>query len=204
MAKCIVTGIAGFVGSHIADRLLADGHYVVGIDDLSIGQKQNVPFAVDFCFEDIIDIGMRTLQGVDVIFHCAAISRTPPAVKNPSKCIFVNVYGTAILLERARLAGVPRIVVSSSNVVYGGPTAYRESKLAAEGLCKVYNELYGQSVIVLRYSNVYGSRLKKGDCAVFASLRDSKEKKGYIEITGDGNQTRDFAHVSDIVEGNIL
>jgi UDP-glucose 4-epimerase len=201
MAKCLVTGGAGFIGSHLVDRLVADGHEV-DVVDLRVSEHEKVyRCTFDVCCDSFLNWALWT---PDVIFHLAAISRTPDAILRPGDCLTTNVHGTQRVLEFARDSGCPRVVVSSSNVVYAAPTPYKASKLAAEHFCEAYNHVYGLSVIALRYSNVYGSRLRKGDPAVFSSFRDSAKDKGYIEITGDGEQSRDFTHVSDIVEGNIL
>lgn len=208
--RCLVTGGAGFIGGHLARRLLALGHSVEILDDFSSSSDSDAPEVDDIL---VIDIGTSThelrqalaMGGYDVVFHCAAVSRTPPAVKDPVRCMQVNVMGTQHLLEAIRLHNPKcRFIFSSSNIVYAGPTAYRASKLAAEDICQVYSQLYGLKTLSLRYSNVYGPFIKKGDCAVFASLRDSALANGYIEITGDGSQTRDFTHVDDIVEANLL
>ncbi len=204
MSRVLVTGNCGFIGSHLTDRLIADAHEVTGLDDLSTGSRDNLNPAAQFKQAKLSWVDASFLYGFDAIFHCAAIARTPTALKFPSLTMQVNTMGTATLLAAAHEAGVKRFIYSSSNVVYAGPTAYRASKLAAEMMCDVYNEIYGMSAIALRYSNVYGSRLRKGDPAVFASLRDSARDRGYMEITGDGTQTRNFMHVQDCVEGNIL
>lgn len=212
MAKVLVTGGCGFIGGHLVDALLAQKHQVTIIDDMSAGVKRWPEEVVpDIRIADIATLPVDGALGRfesrprdwDVIFHTAAVSRTPPAVTNPMRCVDVNVNGTQRVLELARFLGVPRVVFSSSNVVYAGPTAYRMSKLAAEELCNVYTQMYGLSVVSLRYSNVYGSRLRKGDVAVFSLLRDTFLEKGYVEVTGDGEQTRDWTHVSDIVRGNL-
>jgi UDP-glucose 4-epimerase len=108
------------------------------------------------------------------------------------------------ILEAAKLFNIERIVLASSNVVYAFPTMYRASKQMTEMYGEVYNKLYGLSVISLCFSNVYGKGFLWNDPAVFASLRKSKYEKGYIEISGDGEQSRDFTHVTDIVEGLVL
>lgn len=207
MAKCLVTGGAGFIGGHLARKLIALEHEVTIVDDNTNSTAKDAPSEADFYREDISYIDLVDLHFIDydVLFHCAAVSRTPPAVKAPLRCMAVNVTATHGLLEAVRQDNPKcRFVFSSSNIVYAGDTAYKVSKLAAEGLCKVYASLYGLSTISLRYSNVYGPCIKEGDCAVFASLRDSARKNGYIEITGDGTQTRDFTHVDDIVRANLL
>ena len=210
--KCIVTGGAGFIGKHLCRRLLNDGHQVFAIDNRRRGTALNVgtpkaPQYLPLYAEDIASdncILWQLAPGVaDVLFHLAAVSRTVPACEDPIECIRTNVLGTAKVLECARQAQIPRVVVSSSNVVFAGETPYKASKKAVEDLCHTYAKFYGQSVVALRYSNVYGPGIPPGDPAVFAMLRDSFLHHGFASVTGDGEQTRDFTHVSDIVEGNI-
>jgi UDP-glucose 4-epimerase len=137
------------------------------------------------------------------IFHLAAVSRTPTAIADPVGCAQTNIMGTINVLEAARKAKTKRVILASSNVVYAAETPYKASKLCGEMWGTVYHELYGLSVLSLRFSNVYGPGMKDDDIAVFASLRRSKKQKGYLQITGNGEQTRDYTHVSDIVEGLI-
>lgn len=135
----------------------------------------------------------------------AAIARTPWCIENPLLAYETNVIGTLNILEASRQNNIKRVVMTSSNVVYAFWTPYRSSKEALESLAKVYNNMYGLSVVCLRNSNVYGSRQSELGPSpnVFSALRKTKKDKGYIEITGDGNQSRNFTHVSDIVEGHI-
>jgi UDP-glucose 4-epimerase len=136
----------------------------------------------------------------------AAIARTPWCIEDPVLCYQTNVMGTLNVLEAARRNGIKRVVMTSSNVVYAFHTPYRTSKEALEALGKTYTDMYGLSVICLRNSNVYGSRQsEKGPSPnVFSALRKSKKENGYIYVTGDGEQTRDFTHVSDIVNGHVM
>jgi len=198
MSNVLLTGGLGFIGSHLLDRLLAEGHRVTVIDNLS-----NNTILAEHVYADVSDhLLWPDLHGTDLIFHLAAVSRTTPAIQDPVRCHEVNATGTLRLLEKAHHeCPRARIVVASSNVVYGAWTPYRASKLAAEMYVSVYNELYGMNCIALRFANTYGSRMRWDDLACFASLRRSMVEKGYIEITGDGKQTRDWVHVSDIVEG---
>lgn len=204
--KCAVTGGVGFIGSRIVDQLIKEGAEVLIIDDLSHSNQDRINRKASLYHCNIVDFYnlAQLLQNVDYVFHTAAISRTPPCIDNPRICYEVNVMGTLNVLEAAKRNKVKRVVLSSSNVVYAFDTPYRTSKEALERLGDVYNKMYGQSVVSLCYSNVYGSGMRDDDIAVFQSLRHSKEENGYITITGDGEQSRDYTHVSDIVEGNLL
>lgn len=222
MPTALVTGGAGFIGSHLVRRLIADDYFVHIVDDLSTGGRSPSSTGSDmFKFTnykvDISDMreyayfknwfefvgGTEHPNQFDVIFHLAAVSRTPPTITDPLHCLRVNVNGSVNVLEFARQRNIPRVVLSSSNVVYAADTPYKASKLSMEYWAAAYTAMYNVSTICLRYSNVYGSYIRKGDLACLAALRDSADANGYIEITGDGEQSRDFTHVSDIVEGNI-
>lgn len=211
--KILVTGCAGFLGSHITDRLLADGHEVVGIDNLLTGSEENMAQNKDnprFTFHkrDIVNYGacLDVMQGVEAVIHTAAIARTPWTIDDPLLANAVNVTGTLNLLEAARAVGVKRFVHSSSCIVYVPNTPYYVSKLAAEEYVMLYERLFGMSTVVLRYQNLYGTRQseKPPHPNVFAALRAAKKEHGKLFITGDGMQTRDYTHVSDAVEANIL
>lgn len=206
--KALVTGGRGFIGSHCVDRLVSDGYEVIVIDRLSSPSTNPAnPSAVYHnldlrVYKEILPV----FAGVDVVFHFGAIARTPWCIDDPILCYETNVMGTLNVLEAARQSKVKRVVLSSSNVVYAFMTPYRTSKEAVERLGTVYVDMYRQSVIALRYSNVYGrGQSEEGPSPnVFAALRKSKKENGYLTITGDGEQSRDYTHVSDIVEGNIL
>jgi UDP-glucose 4-epimerase len=184
--RAVVTGCAGFIGSHLTDYLLAEGHEVTG-------RKKDIrdPRARDL------------LEGADWVFHTAAVSTTPWAVSDPVTCNDINVSGTLNLLEGAAQHKVSRFVFSSSNVVYAPFTAYWASKQAAEFYCQVYCGLYGLPAVVLRYSNVFGS-LRQNPENCIMSLRESARRDGRIWLTGDGEQSRDFTNVADICRANLL
>ena len=204
--KCVVTGGAGFIGSHLADLLLAGGHQVTVIDALipGRGDPTRVSEGARFCKADIRDAAARrALAGADWVFHAAAVSTTPWAVADPVETNSINVDGTLNLLEGARHAGVSRFVFSSSNIVYAAPTAYWASKLAAEHYCHVYTTLYGLPVVALRYSNVFGSARQNPENCI-ASMRASRVATGRIWLTGDGEQSRDFTNVADVCRANLL
>ena len=205
--RCIVIGGAGFIGSHIADALLAQDACLDVIDNMRSGNFDNLSYMIDFFRFDIRDFKKLCgfLKDTDYVFLTAAIARTPWCIKDPILCYETNVMGTLNVLEACRLNNVKRVVLSSSNVVYAFDTPYRTSKEALERLKDTYVAMYGQSVIALRYSNVYGKRQSElGESPnVFAALRKSKKETGALTITGDGEQSRDYTHVSDIVEGNL-
>jgi UDP-glucose 4-epimerase len=206
--KYIVTGGAGFIGSHLVDKLIELKHDVIIIDNMLTGKIYNINKNATFIYGDITNMDIintifdNTINGV---FHLAAIARTPWCIKNPLLTYETNVKGSLNILECCRQKNIPRIVLTSSNVVYGKHTPYRSSKEAMESLAQVYKETYNMSTICLRNSNVYGTRQNMDEFSpsVFASFKKSKMVNGFIEITGDGNQSSDFTHVSDIVDGHI-
>ena len=205
--RYLVTGGAGFIGSHLVDKLIKLGHDVVILDNLLSGFEKNINKIATFHNCDIrnIDNIKEHFKNVDGVFHLAAIARTPWCIEDPILAYETNVIGTLNVLEASRQNNIKRVVMTSSNVVYAFLTPYRSSKEALENLAKVYNNMYGMSVVCLRNSNVYGSRQSELGPSpnVFSALRKAKKEKGLIEITGDGEQSRDFTHVSDIVEGHI-
>jgi UDP-glucose 4-epimerase len=206
--KYIVTGGAGFIGSHLVDALLAEGHDVRILDNLTSGSRLNVnPRATLLeCDIRVYESIAPHFEGVDGVFHLAAIARTPWCIDDPKLAYATNVMGTLHVLEAARQHGIKRVVMTSSNVVHAFMTPYRSSKQALEDLGEVYTKMYDLSVVCLRNSNVYGSRQSESGPSpnVFSALRKSKRENGHLCITGDGTQTRDFTHVSDIVRAHIL
>lgn len=205
--KCLVVGGAGFIGSHLVDKLILEGADVRVFDDLSCCDTKNINEKAQLLTYDIrnFNLVLRASRNADYVFNTAAIARTPWCIKDPILCYETNVMGTLHVLEACRQNGVKRVVLSSSNVVYAFDTPYRTSKEAVERLGDTYVKMYNQSIICLRYSNVYGPRqLETGESPnVFAALRKSKKQFGQLYITGNGEQSRDYTHVSDIVEGNI-
>ena len=207
----IVTGGCGFIGSHMVDKLVSLGYKVIVVDNLISGNIENLN--KEAVFENVDIVNFNLLQNaidkydnIDGIFHFAAIARTPWCIEDPLLCYNTNVIGTINILEIARKKNIKRVILSSSNVVYAFLTPYRTSKEALEGLALSYNKMYNVSVIALRYSNVYGKRQSEIGPSpnVFAALRKSKKELGKLIITGDGTQTRNYTHVSDIVNGNLL
>jgi|688.fasta_scaffold219953_1 UDP-glucose 4-epimerase len=209
--RYIVTGGCGFIGSHMVDKLVDSGCDVIVIDNLLCGNidnlnKKAVFENVDICNIDLLRAVINKYDNIDGIFHFAAIARTPWCIQDPLLCYKTNVIGTINIMEIAREKTIKRVVLSSSNVVYAFLTPYRTSKEALESIGMCYNKMYDMSVIALRYSNVYGKRQSELGPSpnVFAALRKSKRDLGKLIITGDGTQTRNYTHVSDIVNGNLL
>jgi len=220
--KALVTGGAGFIGSHIVDALIARGDDVICVDDRSAPQN-NIFYwneSAKNIYADIRELHQSLYDGVDVVFHLAARSRIQPTVNNPSECFAVNVLGTQRVLENSRTAGVKRVVYSASSSYYGNAskppfleyfpkgctTPYSLSKWQGEEVCDLYTKLYGLSTISLRYFNVYGPREPlKGEYAPVIGLFKRQRDAGQpMTIVGDGKQRRDFTHVDDVVTANLL
>ena len=222
--KCLVTGGAGFIGSHIVGKLLHNNHQVVVIDNESSEANDAFNWYEDDAENHVVDIrdfdACRPLfEGVEYVFHLAAHSRIQLAMQRPKDCIETNYFGTYNMLECARQAGVSRFVNSSTSSSYGllnePPlqedmktdclNPYSASKVGAETLCQMYYRLHGLRTITLRYFNVYGPRQPlKGIYAPVIGLFEEQKKRGEsLTIVGDGEQRRDFTHVSDVVNANI-
>lgn len=203
--RVLVTGGRGFIGGHLVDALVERGDEVIVLDNGSSGDNSN-DLAAYFPDDLTAPFLPVWVPEVDCIFHTAAIGRTPAAIADPVKCWDTNLMASVRLLEAARRAEVPRVVLSSSNIVYAAETPYKQSKLAMEGAARVYHDLYGLSTICLRYANTYGPRQREDGIGpnIFASFRKSLREKGCIEVTGDGEQSRQFIHVSDVVKANLL
>lgn len=204
----LITGGQGFIGSHIVDELVRRECKVICIDSQLSGDNENKSPLVTYHKADINDYKAiePLFKGVDGVFHMAAIARTPWCCMDPILACQTNIMGTVHVLEAARKNDVKRVTLSSSNVVYAAETPYKASKQALEMIAKSYMELYDRSVMCMRYSNVYGPRQREDGPApnVFAAFRKAARNDGTIYITGDGEQTRQFTHVSDIVRANIL
>ena len=221
--KSLVTGGAGFIGSNLVDRLLEIGHEVVVIDNEYSDVHDQFYWndkAQNYKY-DIRDYeNTRPLYDeVDYVFHIAAEARIQPAIENPIQAVSINSVGTCTVLQCAREAGVKRVMYSSTSSAYGmneSPNVetqpddclnpYSVSKVNGEKLCKMYTSLYGLPTICFRYFNVYGERQPlRGQYApvigIFLRQRESGES---LTIVGDGNQRRDFTHVSDVVSANVL
>ena len=221
--KALVTGGAGFIGSHIVDRLLQDGHEVIVLDDFSTGHRSNLTDneKLTIVEGDISkpDTVKECMQGIDWVFHKAAVASVPKTVNDPVGSSAVNYQGTLHLLEAARNNNIKRFVFASSAALYGDePTLpkvetmcpvtlspYAVDKLASEFACGMYTKLYGLETVCLRYFNVYGPKQDPSSpySGVISIFTDKLKKKEIPTIFGDGEQTRDFVFVSDVVEANM-
>lgn len=222
--RYLVTGGAGFIGSHICDRLLAEGHQVRILDNFSTGKRENIPASDDV---EVIegDVGdydtvKSAMQDINMVFHEAAIASVPETVGNPLASERVNYRGTLNILEAARHAGVQRVMFACSAAVYGDLpelpkqegmpvrplSPYAVDKLASEQACQMYTHLYGLETVSLRYFNVFGPRQDPSSpySGVISIFTDYINQGKQPTIYGDGEQTRDFVYVSDVVEANIL
>lgn len=223
---CIVTGCAGFIGSHLTEALLKRGDTVYGIDNLhgyydkkiKLANLQNFRDNPNFTFlqQDILSesFSLNTGNDVDIVFHIAAIAGVRYSVENPSEYFLNNVIGTQKIIQMFRDA---KFVYASSSSVYGHVpkeelpvketvephpiSPYGLSKLQAEQICSLYSKLYGMKTCILRYFTVYGPRQRPDE--VFTKFINLALHQQPLTIYGDGNMTRDFTHVTDVVEGTI-
>jgi UDP-glucose 4-epimerase len=221
----LVTGGAGFIGSHLVDRLARDGWRVRVLDDFSSGREENLASSrakLELLRGDICDEALvaRAIAGVDTVFHEAALPSVPRSVAEPVRTNRINVVGTLGLLEAARAAGVRRFVFAASSSAYGNtvklpkaeempPTPespYALQKLAGEEYCRLYTKLYGFETVALRYFNVFGPRQNPRSeyAAVVPRFITACLAGEPPVIYGDGEQTRDFTFIGDVVEANLL
>lgn len=217
--KVLVTGGAGFIGSHLLEALVPD-HDVLVIDDFSSGHRENIHPSVTVVEGDIRDRDRldRAARDVDVIFHEAASVSVDHSIEEPERSHGINVDATLSLLEAARREDA-RCVLASSAAIYGQPertpiaesdskspaSPYGIEKLSIDHYARVYNDLYGLPTVVLRYFNVYGPRQTASDYSGVISVFLEQARNGRpITVHGDGSQTRDFVHVDDVVEANLL
>ncbi|MGH3452258.1 MAG: SDR family oxidoreductase [Haloechinothrix sp.] len=222
--KVLVTGGAGFIGSHLVERLLRDGKAVRVLDNFSTGSRtivQQWDGGVELVVGDLRDeaVVRRSVEGVEIVYHLAAQPSVPLSIRDPLQTYEINVGGTLKLLSAAQEAGCRRLVFASSCAVYGdvdgtpsdegrcpAPVSpYAASKAAGEHLCAVYSKVYGFETVVLRYFNVFGPR-QSADSAYAAAiprfvarLLDNQPSI----VFGDGEQSRDFIFVEDVAEANI-
>jgi len=225
--KYVVTGGAGFIGSHIVEELAARSHEVVILDDLSTGTKENIASFpgrenVTFAEGSITDSPFlkKTFEGADGVFHEAAIASVPRSVKNPQATHAVNLTGTFNVFSAARDCGVRKVVFASSAAVYGESpelpkredlppqtlSPYAVAKLAGEYYGAVFTKLYGVQCTALRYFNVFGPRQDPHSpySGVISKFIDQTLAHRPLTIFGDGTQTRDFVYVKDVVQANLL
>jgi len=224
-SKALVSGGAGFIGSHLVDALLAAGCRVTVLDDLSTGHISNLEHVkerIAFFKGDIRDQELLAgcARDCDIIFHQAAVVSVPQTVENPIESAMVNDLGTLFVLEAARKNNVKRVVLASSCAVYGDDprlpkretmapkpqSPYAVQKLTGEYYARLYHELYGLETACLRYFNVYGPRQDpssaySGVISIFLTRAAANEPPF---IYGDGNQSRDFVFVKDVVKANLL
>jgi UDP-glucose 4-epimerase len=218
----LVTGGAGFIGSHLARRLLELGARVTVLDDLSGGFRENIPVGARFVEASILDDdSLRdAAAGCRFVFHEAAMVSVPESVGDPPRCASINILGTQRVLEAARATGAPRVLFAASAAAYGGEPSlpsresdvpdcrspYAASKVAGESLLTAYANCYPISTVSLRYFNVFGEgqNANSAYAAAISAFHKALSNGKQPTIYGDGKQTRDFVHISNIVHANLL
>ena len=229
--KVLVTGGAGFIGSHIVERLLKEGNSVVVLDNFSSGKESNLSFVSDYASSavsfqmirgDIINYEdcLKACRGIDWITHQAALRSVPKSMEAPHSYNAVNIDGTLNILEAAKECGVKRVVIASSSSVYGDTDQFPESelaypllispyalsKLAGEFYCRIFSENFGLETVALRYFNVFGPRQALDDeyAVVIPKFITSILNDERPPIFGNGKQSRDFTYIDNVVEANLL
>lgn len=215
----LVTGGAGFIGSHIVDAVLPDNDVRI-LDNFSTGVRERPPEAATVIEGNVRDTETveQAMGGVDIVFHQAALVSVDRSVEKPAASHEVNIDGTLAVLEAARKADA-RVVFASSAAIYGAPESlpvdeahpkepaspYGLEKLTADHYCRLYAELYDLPTVALRYFNVYGPRQTGGDYAgAITAFSEQADAGGPLTVHGDGEQTRDFVHVEDVIRANLL
>lgn len=219
--KILITGGAGFIASHIVDKLIELNHSVIVVDNLSSGKKCHLSPRVKFYQADLLDESLHDIiqnESPEIVIHHAAQIDVQTSLRNPSFDATVNINGTIQLLEAIKTAGVRKMIYASSAAVYGTPlylpvnenhpvqplSFYGISKHTPEHYIQVYSTLYGLDYTILRYANVYGTRQDpQGEGGVVSIFIDKLLNGEQPIIYGDGEQTRDFIYVQDIVEANV-
>ncbi len=222
MSTYLITGGAGFIGTNLSERLVRDGHNVVVVDNLSSGvNPERLPKEVIFHKIDVCDTEALTsvMKGVDIVVHLAALPRVQFSIEHPFETQEANVGGTLSVLEAMRTAGVKRVVYAASSSAYGDQevlplveslpaqpkSPYGLQKYVGELMMKLWHELHGLETVSLRFFNVYGPHLDPNGAYALVIGRFLKQRMDGLPmtITGTGEQTRDFTHVSDIVDGIV-
>lgn len=225
MTLYLVTGGAGFIGSHLVQALVERGERVRVLDDFSTGRRENLTAVIgriELIEGDVSDpeAARRAVDGCDYVFHLAAVASVQASVERPQRTHLVNAGGTLNVLDAARRSGVRRVVLASTTALYGDHTAlplreelplrplspYAASKAAGEAYCRAFHASYGLPTVALRFFNVYGPRQDpsspySGVISIFASCMSRGERP---TIYGDGKQTRDFVYVADVVRALLL
>jgi nucleoside-diphosphate-sugar epimerase len=234
MVHCLVTGGSGFIGSHIVEGLLRHGHQVRVLDDFATGAKHNLDAVQQQLSAEGIHITLELIEGsildtetlatamngLDYVFHQAALPSVAFSLQDPLLSNRVNVEGTLCVLIAARDAGVKRVIYAGSSSAYGDspelpkredhPTnplsPYAVAKLTGEHYCRLFTQLYGLETVTLRYFNVFGSRQNPNSqyAAVIPKFITALLHRESLPIFGDGEQSRDFTHVENVVQGNLL
>mgnify|MGYP003672366069 FL=1 len=217
MKKVIVTGGAGFIGSHLVDKLISLGIEVIVLDNLSSGKRENLNPKAEFIWCDLSK-DRPLFKNVDTVFHLAATPQVQYSIENPMDNN--NVDCLINMLNISKKSGIKRFIFTSSSSVYGNPkhtlinenhplnplSPYALHKLIGEQYCKLYSEIYKLDTACLRYFNAYGDRMtnKGAYRSVISIFKEQYKNNEPLNIVNDGNQRRDFVHVDDIVEANIL
>lgn len=219
MARYLVTGGAGFIGSHLAHALTARGHSVRILDDLSTGRLDNVPAEAEFVRGDVADSGTAeaAVRGCDVVLHQAAIASVPLSISEPRASHAANLNGTFNILMAARDANVRRVIFAASSAAYGDDpvlpkvehmpalprSPYALQKYSGEEYCKLFYRLYGLETVALRYFNVFGPRQDPSSpySGVLSLFIKAALAGSAATIYGDGGQTRDFVYIDNVVDG---
>tara|TARA_R110000744_G_scaffold33531_2_gene78706 strand:- start:43 stop:921 length:879 start_codon:yes stop_codon:yes gene_type:complete len=217
MQKVIVTGGAGFIGSNLVDKLIKQGIEVIVLDNLSTGKKENLNPKAKFIKCDISK-DRPLIFNVDTVFHLAATPQVQYSIENPTDNN--NLHSLINMLDISKKMGVKKFIFSSSSAVYGNPkytpidenhplnplSPYALHKLIGEQYCKLYSDIYNLDTICLRYFNVYGNRMSNEGAyrSVISVFKEQYSNKQLLNIVNDGKQKRDFIHVNDIIQANIL
>ena len=221
--KVLVTGGGGFIGSHLVERLLADGHSVRVLDNFATGRRENLRRLrpeIELVDGDIRDYDgvLGAVSGCEVVLHQAALPSVPRSFQDPLTTNATNATGTLNVLVAAHDSGVRRVVYASSSSIYGADLSlpkheglmprpvspYAVAKLAGEGFCRTFGEVYGLETVTLRYFNVFGPRQDPRAHYAVPNFIAAMLNGGHPVVHGDGEQSRDFTYVRDVVDANLL